>query len=340
VARSSSGRPKPGKPDPDASSSDVAASEVEAAEVDAVEVDEAEVDEIDAEDLDGDADVVDDVEGDIDRSEQADLFWTRAKIEPIEIALPGGAGYTLRTYRMSTEIKPSDYTAREDQGFPDRSSAYAVDLDDEFEDEELEDEELDDELDEDDEDQDDLDDEDLDDDEDADDEEDDEPDEIDEEVPLFLSQGGHLLVFRSRAGLVDFVQSEAEHDMTQINGWTKFATQLLPEYVVALPDESYELDLVVKNLRSGHDTWDPELIVQSGQIARDIGHALHVEPVLLAMAPGSPLDDLDEALRAIAAGGVGTFFARRKMKKMGAETAAIGWRTVIGKISAVVDWRD
>ncbi len=75
-------------------------------------------------------------------------------------------------------------------------------------------------------------------------------------------------------------------------------------------------------------------------LARDLGHALRIEPVVLALAPGSPLDDLDDALRASADGGLGSFFARRKLKKIGAETASLGWRTVIGKISAVVDWRD
>ncbi len=107
-----------------------------------------------------------------------------------------------------------------------------------------------------------------------------------------------------------------------------------------LDEETYELDLVVKNLRAGHESWDPDLIVQSGQIARDLGHALRVEPVVKALSPGSPLDDLDEALRAVAEGGMGSFFARRKAKKIGTEAASIGWRTVIGKISAVVDWRD
>ena len=96
----------------------------------------------------------------------------------------------------------------------------------------------------------------------------------------------------------------------------------------------------MKNLRGSHDEWDPGLIVQSGQLARDLGHALRIKPVVLALSPGSPLDDLDEALRGVAAGGVGTFFARRKAKKIGTETASLGWRTVIGKISAVVDWRD
>jgi hypothetical protein len=62
--------------------------------------------------------------------------------------------------------------------------------------------------------------------------------------------------------------------------------------------------------------------------------------VVTALAPGSPLDDLDDALRGVAAGGVGTFFARRRARKVGKETASLAWRTVIGKISAVVDWRD
>ena len=54
---------------------------------------------------------------------------------------------------------------------------------------------------------------------------------------------------------------------------------------------------------------------------------------------GSPLDDLDEALRSAAAGGVGSFFGRRRLRKIGAQQATLGWRTIIGKISAAVDWR-
>jgi hypothetical protein len=329
VARSSAGRPKAGKPDPDASSLDPTDPSEDAAELEEVELEEPDPEEA-APDPEANADD----EGEISRTRQTDEFWAKVKIDPVEIALPGGVGYTLRTYRMNTEVKPTDYAAREEDEFPDRTSAYAADEDDDdFIDDDLDEDEdedaLDDETDDDDLSAEDLSDEDLDD-----------KEEIEEEVPLFLSQNGQLLLFHSRAGLVAFVRSGAEHDLAQLKGWSKFANQLRSEQVVPLPEDSYELDLVVKNLRSGHDTWDPELIVQSGQIARDIGHALHIEPIVMAMAPGSPLDDLDDALRAVAEGGVGTFFARRKAKKIGSETAAIGWRTVIGKISAVVDWRD
>jgi hypothetical protein len=31
---------------------------------------------------------------------------------------------------------------------------------------------------------------------------------------------------------------------------------------------------------------------------------------------------------------------RRRIKKIGAQQASLGWRTIIGKISAAVDWRD
>jgi hypothetical protein len=165
-------------------------------------------------------------------------------------------------------------------------------------------------------------------------------DDVVEEVPLFLSQGGHLLAFRSPESLVAFVLSDAEHDLQQLDTWDALTRGIQPEYVESLPDDTYELDLVVKNLRGGHDAWDPELLVRSGQLARDLGHALRIESVVLALAPGSPLDDLDDALRAAADGGIGSFFARRRLKKIGAETASLGWRTVIGKISAVVDWRD
>jgi hypothetical protein len=271
-------------------------------------------------------------EGEVRRTKQVDAFWDRVNIDPIEIAFPGGVGYTLRAYRMDSDVTPSDYSGREDLEFPDRGPAYATELDDEDLDDldEAESEEEDLELEEDAaalaEDDDD-------------DEEDDEDDDAlaaaeaaDEEVPL--------LVFRSRRGLVKFLQSDAEHDLTQLDGWSTFTSDVRPEHIVATEDDSYELDLVVKNLRGSHDEWDPSLIVQSGQLARDLGHALRIKPVVLALSPGSPLDDLDEALRGVAAGGVGTFFARRKAKKIGTETASLGWRTVIGKISAVVDWRD
>jgi len=283
------------------------------------------------------------------RTATATKFWSGVNVEPVEIALNSGVGYTLRAYRMDNEITPADVSMREDDlDLPTRGSAYddeedysdAVDeefaeADDEEVDAEAAEAEADGEPDEDAED--------ADDEEDAEEEEDEaeatpvvEP----EEVPLFLTKNGHLLLFKSAQGLVDYVKSGDDNDLAQIDTWSKLVADIKVGYVVPLPEDEYELDLIVENLRGGRDSWDPELIVQSGQVARDLSHALKIPSVISAMSPGSPLDDLDEALRGAVSGGFGGFMARRKLKRIGEQAATLAWRTIIGKIQAVVDWRD
>ncbi|MBO0869265.1 MAG: DNA primase, partial [Micromonosporaceae bacterium] len=137
-----------------------------------------------------------------------------------------------------------------------------------------------------------------------------------------------------------YVRSGAEHDMSQLSTWPDLVARISAEDVVPLPEDRYELDLVVENLRGGQQAWDPDLVIRAGEVARDLGYALQLEQVQASLAPGSPLDDLDEAMRAAAGGGIGGFMARRRLKKIGAEAAPLGWRTIIGKISAAVDWRD
>jgi hypothetical protein len=322
VARPPAGRPNAGEPDepdePDESAS----------------FDEESLDD---ENLDDEGDVADEPGDESARTSTADRFWKRVRVDPVEIALPAGVGYTLRAYRQNTDITPADVSARQDDVPMPRRQTSTLGLDQDETDADNFAEEFDQYEDEFGEESDEAESE-EDDSADGDDEADE--DEVVEEVPLFLSHGGHLLLFRSTESLVDFVLSDAEHDLQQIDTWEPLTRNIQSEYVVATTDDTYELDLVVRNLRGGHDVWDAELLVRAGQLARDLGHALRIEPVMLALAPNAPLDDLDEALRAVADGGVGSFFARRRLKKIGAETASLGWRTVIGKISAVVDWRD
>lgn len=351
------------------------------------ELTDEEVDEV--EDVDDDADDVEEDKG-AERSALADAMWSDVKIEPIELALPKGVGYTLRAYRMSNELTPTQVAEDEDDDFavlrrredevdeeevvilenpemfeeepepePERAkkktSAAAKKKDDKSDDES--DEETasatDDEADESsaaakDDDKDDTEsdesdetsDEPSDEDESEDEAEEEEEEEEPEEVPVFLSHEGKLLLFRSVEGLVEFVQSDAEHDMVQLDTWESLKKRITVSSVVATDENRYELDLVVENLRGGQDAWDADLLLAAGEAARDLAYGLRLEPVRTALSTGSPLDDLDEGLRAAASGGIGGFFAKRRLKKIGAQQAALGWRTIIGKISAAADWRD
>ena len=247
------------------------------------------------------------------RPASADELWTAVRVDPVEIALPKGVGYTLRAYRPVDEVRPTDVSEREDDVFPERRpDPVLVDEDEtEFDDEDAgfdDDDQT-------------FDDDGSDADESEDDESDDEDEETDEpeEVPVFLGRAGKVYLFHSAEGLVERISVED---------------------VVPLPEDTYELDLVVKNLRASHDAWDAGLVIQAGEIARDLGYALRLESIIDALSTGSPLDELDEAVRTIESGGISGFLARRRLKKIGTEAPPLGWRQIIGNISAAVDWRD
>ncbi|MFD0741732.1 DNA primase [Phytohabitans flavus] len=323
MARQSPNRPDADKPEPD------------------LEIDE-DLGEVDADE----EEVEDDEETSPSASTRgASSLWSDTKIDPVEIALPSGVGYTLRAYRLSTALTPTDIADRDEEdpfaakarhGIPEEDDETVVILDDDFPSEE---DDEDDETEEikrrgkhaRDEDSDEPSAEDF---------EDEEEEEAAEEVPVFLSHRGRLLLFKSPESLVSFVRSGAPNDLAQVDGWAEVVERMQPTDVAPSDDDSYELDLVVENLRGGHDTWDFNLLIEAGEAARDLAYALRLTPVLTALSPGSPLDDLDEALRSAAGGGLGAFRGRRRLKKIGAQQASLGWRTIIGKISAAVDWRD
>ncbi|PZM95661.1 MAG: DNA primase [Actinobacteria bacterium] len=266
-------------------------------------------------------------------------LWESVRIDPVSLALPDGVGYTLRAYRPANEVTPTDVSGRDDEDPFEARAAQAAEEDDEavvILDEEfakaLEEEEAEARVEE-------ARDK-RDDDTRADSDGDEEQPASTEEIPVFLSHRGRLLLFKTPESLVNFVRSGAANDLSQVDTWKELVERLEPIHINPLPEDDYELDLVVENLRGGHDAWDPTLLIKAGEIARDLAYALRLPSVLEMLAPGSSLDDLDEALRATVNGGFAGFIGRRRLKKIGAQTASLGWRTIIGKISSVVDWRD
>lgn len=265
-------------------------------------------------------------------------LWEQVRIEPVEIALPsgvnqkGGVGLTLRAFRKASELTPTEIVVDEDDPFEARrrrsEEEEEVIVDEEYQALLAEGDATDDKSESSEE-------------PDPADFEDEAPDQAaDEEVPMFLSHQGRLIAFKSAESLVSFLRSGAPHDLAQLDTWGDLVERVKSSDVDPLPENRYELDLVVENLRGGHDTWDPPLLINAGEVARDLGYALRIKPVILALATGSPLDDLDESLRTAEKGGMGGFFGRRRLRKIGAQQASLAWRSVIGKISAAVDWRD
>ena len=256
------------------------------------------------------------------RSAAADKLWNETSVDPVEIHLGKDSGYTLRAYRLS-ETLPDRETAADDdvvvpvEDLPEREERPDVAENPEDEDNPApaESDFLDEE------------------------EEVDILDATPDEVPLFLTRKGRLLLFRDAESLVRYVKESDDNDLAVIEEYADLQKRISADAIVCDEDDIYELDLVTANLRGGHDSWEPELLIKAAEVGRDLGYALRIQSVIDALAPGSPLDDIDEALRVVADGGMRGMFAKRRLRKTGTEQAAIAWRGVIAKINGATVWR-
>ncbi|MEU5874774.1 DNA primase [Glycomyces sp. NPDC047369] len=261
-----------------------------------------------------------------ERGADTEKLWNETGVDPVELHLGKDSGYTLRAYRMSDTLP----------GPKDGESEAPADADEDADDEEYGDESVPE-----DPDAGEPDPADFEDDEPEAEEEDDE-DELDaapEEVPVFLTRKGKLLVFREPAALVAYVKDNDDHDLAVIDEWDDLKDRVTEDDIACDEADTYELDLVVANLRGGQEAWEPELLIKAAEVGRDLGYALKNDSVIAALAPGSPLDDLDETFRVVVDGGLKGKFAKRRLKRNDSQQAAIAWRGVIAKINDHVEWR-
>lgn len=299
--------------------------------------------------------ILDDVDDDVisepayERTPAVIEFWEQAGIEPVEIALPGGVGFTLRHYR--TEIFYPEPEV-EELDVEDADDEWAEELDEELpetvrvpDDDDSDSDSAEkvkgkakseDTTDPDDADKRTTEDEAETSDDDAGDEaEDDATEDLvgeERETVVFLTHNGRLQMFKTARGLADFIASNAPHALADVEAFEQVKENIKPELIAPHDDDRYELDLVVRNLRGGRDAWDADLLIKAGEVSRDLAYACGLTDTLEALSPGSPLDALDDALR-----GSG-LRARWKLRRIKQEQVTLAWRSTIGKILGVVDW--
>jgi len=267
------------------------------------------------------------------RSAETDKLWNEMSVDPVELHLGKDSGFTLRAYRMSDTL-------------PGAKAKAAVEEDDAVEDEETSEDEApgahaeqEEAAAPEDEDAPEPDAADFTDDEAPADDDEDALDAEPEEVPVFLTRKGKLLVFREPEALVAYVKENDDHDLAAIEEYAELQERLSTDDIVCDEDDTYELDLVVANLRGGQESWEPELLIKAAEVGRDLGYALKNDSVIASLAPGSPLDDLDETFRVVVDGGLRGKLAKRRLKRSDSQQAAIAWRGVIAKINDHVEWR-
>lgn len=260
------------------------------------------------------------------RSAETDKLWNEMSVDPVELHLGKDSGFTLRAYRMSDTLPGAKPVAEEADAEDEAPSGGKAEKEEDVapEDEDAPEPDAADF---------------ADDETPAEEEDEDALDAEPEEVPVFLTRKGKLLVFREPDALVAYVKENDDHDLAVIEEYAELQERLTADDVVCDEDDTYELDLVVANLRGGQESWEPELLIKAAEVGRDLGYALKNDSVIASLAPGSPLDDLDETFRVVVDGGLRGKLAKRRLKKSDSQQAAIAWRGVIAKINDHVEWR-
>lgn len=192
-------------------------------------------------------------------------FWDSVAIEPVELDLPSGGGFTLRHYAETDDTQ-----------------------------------------------------------------------EVEQE-PVFLGRDETVYLFRSPEGLVEFVRGDAEHDLTRLETWSTVRDAGDDLDVTPQRLNRYELDVVVDIARAGAAAWgdaERETLLLAGEVARDVAYYAERADLLAMLAPGSPLDDLDDALRSSG------LLARRKLRRYNGDQIALSWRRIIRELETLVEWHD
>jgi hypothetical protein len=101
----------------------------------------------------------------------------------------------------------------------------------------------------------------------------------------------------------------------------------------------YEFDLVPTNLRGTADQWIPELLLPVRDLTVELATALELRRIRTALADGEYLDRFDDALRA--AETAGTFSrARRRLRTFDPARLSSQWRQIIRWLEQSVRWVD
>ncbi|MDP9796628.1 hypothetical protein J2S43_005140 [Catenuloplanes nepalensis] len=149
------------------------------------------------------------------------------------------------------------------------------------------------------------------------------------EEPRFLAVDGRVQVFGTADGLVAFLHGDTAHDLRDRPGFAEFAGWATPPALFPAPEHRYGLDLVVTNLAGGRDEWIPELLLGAAALARDLSYALD-QDVWTLLAPGSLLDDFDEALRRN---------SRWKLRGFDPALLIAHWTQVIDELGDTIEFR-
>ena len=155
---------------------------------------------------------------------------------------------------------------------------------------------------------------------------------------VFASVEGRLPLFRRPERASDFAAGAEHHDLCAVLHWEALSDAMAQAFLPLIDGHRYDLDLPSVNLELDPDRWLPDLIVKATDLGLELVEALDLDDGYALLAPGSPLDELDDALRQVRRWPLGRH--RRRWRAFDRHRLADQWQSVTELIGSRLDWPD
>jgi hypothetical protein len=154
-----------------------------------------------------------------------------------------------------------------------------------------------------------------------------------DDVPLFLSRGGEILVFSSAEGLENYIADpKVRHRLSDLNFWPEIRDAVAggDAAVVAGSENTYVLDGLAEQIAAGPETVDSAQLDLAVELLTDAAEARSDEETVEALSSASPLGNL--------IGSLTDSDPDRMAPAPPYDDEAAAWTVLVDRFAATLEW--
>jgi curved DNA-binding protein CbpA len=154
---------------------------------------------------------------------------------------------------------------------------------------------------------------------------------------IFLARGRRLVLFYSPESMATFLTTDLNHDLTRLPAWKDIRISMAESPPVPAVDDYADFEFILQSLLAPPAAWVPQPFVVCRDMVFEIGKAFGHRRLLETVGPGTPIDRLDDVLRAVDSPAPG-WRSRRKLRRLDAGQLGMHWRLAASRLRSIAHW--
>jgi curved DNA-binding protein CbpA len=157
----------------------------------------------------------------------------------------------------------------------------------------------------------------------------------DDDNVIFLARGRRFVLFDSPESMATFLTTDRNHDLNRLPGWNDIRLSMADSPPAA--DDYADFEFILQTLHAPSAAWVPEPFVVCRDLVFEIATAFGHRRLLETVGPGTPIDRLDDVLRAVD-GPAPDWRSRRKLRRLDARQLGMHWRLAASRLRSIAYW--